>query len=242
MAHTDCYQRGRRFAIGVFGLFGVALVIASFIVAEKLKSVPLTATATQMPGYVSFLSLSLGVMLLSGAVLLLLKRTAAALAAMAVLIGAIGIYNISGFGALDDIWASKKLVRDVSARVDAQTVWISEGSKEIGASAGIAYYLGRADDGQARTVYVMRSDSRRPPPGFPDPQPRYLMDRNQLNLLWTSTTPALFVTDFLRTNWDADGPQFPDGERHRVSTPHGGNRHVYANRAAIEKFPALLQQ
>jgi 4-amino-4-deoxy-L-arabinose transferase-like glycosyltransferase len=241
VSHMDCYQKGRRAAAVTFIVLGVLLFIASFFAAEPLKTVALTATSTQMPTYVAQLSLSLGIMLFTGGILLALRRTYASLAAFGVMIGAIGIYNISGFASLDDIWASKKLVGDVSARVDQDVVWISEGSKEIGASAGIAYYLGQTDDNKARTVLVMKSDSRRPPPGFPDPQPQYLMDREQLNTLWSSNTPALFVTDFLRTNWDKDAPQFPDGERQRVATPHGGNRRVYANRAAWQKFSVLRE-
>jgi 4-amino-4-deoxy-L-arabinose transferase-like glycosyltransferase len=235
----DCYQRGRRFAAGAFVFMGVVLGAASFLFGGPLKDVPLTASAKELPGYVATLMLSLSAMLLAGGVLLGLRRTVAAWAAMTLLIGGIGVCNISGFAALDNVWSSRRMARALNERVDNEVVWVSEGSKEIGASAGIAWYLGRAEDGQARSVYVMKDDTRRPPPAFPDPQPRYLMDRQQLNALWTSDTPALFVTDFLRTNWDQDAPQFPDGERHRVNTPQGGNRQVYANRAAWRKHEAL---
>jgi hypothetical protein len=228
-------------------LAGAAIFSFGFWGPLLLSRVPLIATAPAMLVYIEHLAFALGVTLAAAGVLLLLKKAQWSVlllkkaqwsvAALAALLGATQLYNLSGFAEFDSIWSSRRLVKNLDARAGPEFVWVSEGSKEIGASAGIAYYLGQDAAGNARSVYVMKDDPRRPPPGFPGPDPKYLLDHKALQELWESSTPVLFVTDFQRTDWFNNHALMPEGEAFLIDTGDtGGNRRVYGNAAARRKL------
>jgi hypothetical protein len=107
-----------------------------------------------------------------------------------------------------------------------------EGSHELGASAGTAYYLGVDGAGKPRTVRVMIDDRRRPQPEFPGAIRAYGMKRTERQLLWDSDRPAVFVTDLMRRDFvsEEQRPFLPEGAGEPIA--HCGFRRLYANAAA----------
>jgi len=233
---TDCYAKGRRFAAATLALSGAATLSGAFWLPGLLERISVVASAPLIIDYAAHLALSLGVAMIVGALLLWLRKTAASLGLMCAVAGAVSLYNIGGFRAFDFMWSSKRLLAELQPHLADDFIWVSEGSKEVGASAGIAWYLGQDASGRARNVYIMEDDERRPPPAFPNPKPNYLIDQARLKALWQGSQPVLFVTDFQRANWETDAPRLPDGEKFVVPNTHGGNRRVYSNRAAWERL------
>jgi hypothetical protein len=149
--------------------------------------------------------------------------------------GAAQIALISGFCDYDAVQSSKKMVAYLHDKVGEDCIWVSEGSKEIGASAGIAFYLGKDKDGKVRCVKIMSDDKdQRPPPTFPGPKLSYLIDHAELEALWAGPAPVLFVTDFLRKpgDWEKDPPALPSNIAGMIERSEFGNRRVFANAAA----------
>ena len=171
------------------------------------------------------------------------------------------VYGIAtiGFTLYQDVRSSKNLVAIVENRLPVGTLWIFEGSREIGAAAGLTYYLNQGtqisqtaesiNDNQEipvglvpakgakvyRNVLVLEDGGEnRIPPQFPGKKPSYLIDKQQLQTYWNSMRPVVFVTDFLR---DFNHPQDPI----ELNLPNNadipllsvGKRQVYLNQAAI---------
>lgn len=66
--------------------------------------------------------------------------------------------------------------------------------------------------------------------------PKYLIDHKRLEELWASSAPALFVTDFLRTDWEHDKPWLPSQDCRPVQLTVGGHRRVFANTVAWKQL------
>ncbi|MGD0094356.1 MAG: glycosyltransferase family 39 protein, partial [Planctomycetota bacterium] len=226
---------GRLLAGVSFMLCGAACASAAFWAPALLQSSPQLAGVPEMPQFAERLALLLGSALLLGGLLLLVRRAGLALAALFVLLSGVNIYNVGGFRLCAEVCSSARLVERLRGAAGTDCVWISEGSRELGASAGIGFYLKEDSQGNARTVRVMEDGLNRPPPRFPTPQP-YLLNREGLAKLWNSGQPALFVTDVYRTDWKKDPPALPEGERHEVEPGWHGQRKVYANKQAWERI------
>jgi 4-amino-4-deoxy-L-arabinose transferase-like glycosyltransferase len=227
-----------RVAVGVvFALVGAVIFSAAYWVPPLLKGIPDLVAAPATITLIDDMAMLLGTSIFLGGVLLLVKSVG--IGAL-VLMGGIGfscIYTSSGFVSFDAVRSSRNLVRAVDSKLGTSAIWISEGSKEIGATAGITYYLTSDDPKKYRTVLVMEDDPRRPPPGFPPPKPAYLIDRKKLNELWTGETPVVFVTDFQRQKWTPEeAPYLPDKAGEPVRLEGTGFRKLYANEAARKKL------
>ncbi len=231
-----CYTKGRIAAGTAFTAVGIAIFSAGFFIVQKVERVPQLMAVRSELGSIRDLMIILGAGLLGGGVLLLIRRIYLSAALVCALMIAAEVHNMDGFSKFDDIWASKNMVEKIRPVIGDDAVWVSEGSKEIGASAGIAYYLGVDESGRARNVYVMKDDTRRPPPKFPGAPAAYLLDHQQLTELWGSDRPVLFVTDFLRTDWLRDYPWLPTVEPALLPVDGSGNRRVYANEAAAQRY------
>ena len=234
----DCFKKGRWAAALLFALAGIAVFVSGFILPEKLAWVSELMAAPHTIEYIPRMAFLLGLGLFFCAIALALRRSNLALGALgSFLIAALAV-NVYGFSAFDNVMSSKRLVQRLDPAMGDDCIWVSEGSAEIGASAGLAYYLGQDKNGKARTVLIMSDDSRRPPPAFPPPAPDYLLDLPHLNELWQSGKPVLFVTDFKRSPKDwgsATAPRLPDNAQ-RVDFLEGGFRRVYFNRPALERL------
>jgi hypothetical protein len=142
----------------------------------------------------------------------------------------------AGFDDFEDVRASKNLVRKLDATLGMDTVWVSEGSFEMGASAGIAYYL-LPKDGKPRFVRVMDDDDRRTQPVFGKNTRRdYALLQPELAELWKSEKPVVYITDLMRRDWKADPPNLPPNAGDPVKEYETGFRKVYLNNAARKKI------
>lgn len=222
-----------------FFLIGAATFGAGFFLGEKLKTIPDLAATPALLTMIPQLAFMLGLALALGGALLYFRKPALSMLALGLLLGAADIANVSGFAAYDSVLSSKRLVSNLQQKVGSDFIWVSEGSKEVGASAGIAFYLGQDSSGNARSVYIMSDDDRRPPPDFPGSRPAYLKTHDELNALWDGDKPVLFVTDFQRSNWLYDYPMLPKHVAGCFQDETCGNRRVFANRAAWKKLHKL---
>jgi len=129
-------------------------------------------------------------------------------------------------------------VKSLAPALEDDCVWVSEGSREIGASAGFAFYLRHCGSIKSSNVLIMSDDVRRPPPSYPGATPKYLIDHAQLEKIWASDRPVIFITDFQREDMDSDKPMLPTQDCRNVPVRDGGQRRVYANSYAWKKLVA----
>jgi len=234
VSREDCYTKGRRSAGWMLLLGGVAIFSAGFWAPEQLQKIPLIRSMPMMLTYIAHLAFALGVSFMVGGIFLLLRRPLKSIAMMGLCLAVTQLYNVSGFAEFDQIWSSRKTVDALKPLTGEDVIWITEGSKEIGAAGGIAYFLGRHEDGRARCVLVMKDTPGREPPIFPGAPPKYLIDRQQLAELWKGPKPIVYLTDFQRTDWVNDPPNLPPEPLNEVTPKQAGNRKVYLNSAAME--------
>ncbi len=163
---------------------------------------------------------------------------------------------VRGFVLYQDLRSSINLVRQVDATLGINTLWIFEGSREIGAAGGISYYLNLGNNysrtkifgnshlpsGWAsgkdeliyRTVMVLADGgNNRLPPKFPGKPASYLITRSQLPTYWNSDRPVIFITDFLRQPNDIQDPESVNLPQHSGQfLLKIGSRKLYGNAAA----------
>lgn len=170
------------------------------------------------------------------------------------------IYSIItiAFSFYQDIRSSKNLVAIVNHHLPINTLWVFEGSREIGAAAGLTYYLNQKQEIELkkeffqhhratppglvlekkqkvyRNVLILEdSGKNRIPPNFPGKKPNYLINKQQLQTYWNSTRPVVFVTDFLRDLQNHQDPinlNLPNNAGREFLIV--GKRQVYLNQAA----------
>ena len=166
-----------------------------------------------------------------------------------------------GLGFHQYIRSSKALVKIAENHLRIDTLWVFEGSREIGAAAGISYYLNQAQDYPKNKIFVANiprlprgwlsgenslvyrhvlvlddGGNNRLPPQFPGEKPNYLISKQQLQAYWQSDRPVVFVTDFLRQPENTEDPlsinlPYPAGKPLFVI----GQRRLYGN-LATKKF------
>ena len=148
---------------------------------------------------------------------------------------------VRGFYLYQDIRSSKNLVIGANICLSPDTLWVFEGSREIGTAGSIAYYLNQAKTtdfppNTYTTIEVLSNGgSNRIPPQFPGNPPEYLITKAELQKSWNSDRPTVFLTDFLRQPDDSNDPvtvNLPQG----ASEPYlvNGQRRLYLNQAANE--------
>ncbi|MDJ0571566.1 MAG: glycosyltransferase family 39 protein [Pleurocapsa sp. MO_192.B19] len=156
-------------------------------------------------------------------------------------IGLIITYSaiVRGFALYQDLRSSKNLVARANLCLNDDTVWIFEGSREIGAAGAIAYYLNRdgiAKPSDYRTIMVLADGGpNRLPPQFPGEPPGYLITRSQLQQSWNSDRPTVFLTDFLRQPDNIQDPLSRNLPQQAIE-PYlvNGQRKLYLNRTASQ--------
>ena len=161
-----------------------------------------------------------------------------------------------------DVRSSKNLVAIVDRKLPINTLWIFEGSREIGAAGGITYYLNREKAieqtkdslstnielplgfvaGKNTKIYrhvlvLEDGGTNRIPPKFPGNKPSYLINKQELHGYWHSMRPVVFVTDLLR-NFNNSADPIELNLPHNVGQPlfSIGKRRVYINQAAIQSL------
>ena len=141
------------------------------------------------------------------------------------------LYSVfpTGFAIYQNSRSSKNLIAIAEKTFGIDTLWIFEGSREIGAAGGLSYYLNRSRQnfqvspeqepllenipgvvkGKKNTFYrnvLVLEDGglNRLPPEFPGDKPDYLINQQQLQEYWNGDRLVAFVTDFLRDPQDEE--------------------------------------
>ncbi|MEO0834808.1 MAG: glycosyltransferase family 39 protein [Cyanobacteria bacterium J06642_3] len=142
---------------------------------------------------------------------------------------------IKSFTLYENVRSSKNLVQQANSCLNLDTLWIFEGSREIGAAGAVGYYLNQTQQNTPyRTVKILSDGGKnRLPPQFPGNPPPYLISGDELQTYWDSDRPVVFLTDFLRQPNDPQDPlslNLPQG----VTQPYitSGQRRLYLNQAA----------
>jgi hypothetical protein len=229
----------RKLAVGVFALAGIVICAAAWFVPPMLKGVPDLEVSPTLVQAIPAEALVIGTVLLAAGVALHLRKARTALALLVLLVGSLEVFNIGKFSDFDAISSSKKLVQALAPQVGDNCIWISEGSEEVGAAAGTAFYLRLATHNPEAFVWILdANDPHRPPPVYPGKKLKFFIDQAQLDALWNGSKPAVFITDFKRTDWASDKPHLPSQDAQRITVEGAGHRHVYVNLAAAKRVAA----
>ena len=233
-------ERSRRVAAGFAVMFGLALACVRHFLPEWLASLPDLAATPMLLKNISSEGLLLATGFVLCGLLLFCRRGTLAFTAIVVLMGATELHSVGQFNALDSFFSSKRLVEWLAPAAGDDCVWVSEGSSEVGASAGLSFYLRQGSPNSPGYVLIMSDDERRPPPSYPGAPPKYLINHGELEQLWASGRPVLFVTDFQRADWKLDPPRLPSRDCRLVQVAHSiaGHRQVYANSCARKRLAA----
>lgn len=128
-----------------------------------------------------------------------------------------------GFVIYQDIRSSKSLIHTASPCLSLDTLWVFEGSREIGTAGAMSFYLNQyksepktlnqlgwvtGKQGNPYRIVMVLADggNNRLPPQFPGESPSYLITKAQLQFYWNSDRSVVFVTDFLRQQDDPNDP------------------------------------
>ena len=245
----------------VIGLIFSVIIIAIADLNKILSSQDYGASVISLTVTVA-ISLSLGY-LISG-IELLQKNYRLSLYSLAIsfIITYLAITIALGFNQY--IRSSKSLVQIAENHLRIDTLWVFEGSREIGAAAGISYYLNQARDYPKNKIFVANiprlprgwlsgenslvyrhvlvlddGGNNRLPPQFPGEKPNYLITKQQLQAYWQSDRPVVFVTDFLRQPQNPEDPlsiNLPDPAGKPLFVI--GQRRLYGN-PATKRFLQL---
>ncbi len=247
--------------INIYGLIAMAIgiCICSAIAFQPLliKLLPPIINTPEVSILIVIVAIALGGgWIVSG--MLMLRRSG--LSWLPLVCALIMTYSsvVRGFVLYQDFRSSKTLVNTVDSALNINTLWIFEGSREIGAAGAISYYLNQdkhysledidrypipgwargKQDTIYRTVMVLSDGGKnRLPPKFPGNSPQYLLTKKQLQTYWNSDRPVVFLTDFLRKPNDKNDPldlNLPQG----AQQPHLtiGKRQLYLNPVAQKLY------
>jgi 4-amino-4-deoxy-L-arabinose transferase-like glycosyltransferase len=243
--------------VNVYGVIAIALGIvfcsAIFFFPLFVKFLPSAIAGTEIIVLIYLVVIALGLgWLVSGIAMLRQHR----LFWLPLFLASILVYSstVEGFTIYQDMRSSKQLVQQADACLNINTLWVFEGSRELGAAGAISYYLNQGKNYNPklldfsptvgwkinntnhvyRTVMVLSDGGKnRIPPQFPGSPPAYLITKQQLRSYWTSDRPVVFMTDFLRQHNDPSDPNdlnlFDD-----AGTPlqEIATRQLYGNAAA----------
>ena len=171
------------------------------------------------------------------------------------------------FSFYQDVRSSRNLVTIVDRNLPINTLWIFEGSREIGAAGGITYYLNREKaieqteeslstnqelplgfvSGKEAKIYrnvlVLEDGGKnRIPPQFPGNKLSYLINQQELQTYWDSMRPVVFITDLLRDFENSEDPielNLPNNAGKPLLSI--GKRQVYINQAAIQNLKQTIR-
>ena len=232
---TECWNGWkRRLAEGVIAAAGLVSLSATFWLVPVLADIPDLEISPGLMQAIPIELLIIGASLLFCATLLHLKRERGALGVLVLIMAGLEIFNVGQFANFDRIASSKRMVEALAPALGAGCIWISEGSEEVGASAGTAFYLRLNTPNKSAQVLIMGDDPVRPPPTYPGPPLNFFIDHAKLEQIWTAGKPAVFVTDFKlrRVDRENDKPKLPSTDCREVPLTVAGHRQVYANSQA----------
>ena len=229
-------------------ILGVSFYSSIVVLPLIVNALPTVLQTAEINRLIVAIAVILGTGWLASGVALL-KRSSLAWLPLVIVLTITYLATIRGFFLYQNVRSSKNLIRQANSCLSIETLWIYEGSREIGAAGAIGYYLNQAkfddyrnmsgwttDDNAYRTVMVLADGGKnRIPPQFPGMTPEYLITKTDLQNYWNSDRPTVFLTDFLRKPNDSSDPltlNLPEG----ASQPFiiSGQRQLYLNQAATE--------
>lgn len=245
---TNCCQPAK--TIDLYGAIALVLGIIFYGAVITVPGIagllPEVLQTSEVTNLIVIAAISLGTGWLASGIGML-KRSTWALLPLLIALTITYLATIRGFVLYQDIRSSKNVVQQANSCLSVDTLWIFEGSRELGAAGAIGYYLNQAEivsdmstasklttSNTYRTVMVLSDGGHnRLPPQFPGNPPPYLIDRTQLQSYWDSDRPIAFLTDFMRQPDDSSDPialNLPRGaiEPYLVS----GQRRLYLNQVA----------
>ena len=246
------FRRVRTQTINLYGAIAIALGIGFYSVILASSTIvswlPATMQTTETANLIVVVAIALGTGWLTLGIRIL-KCSTFSFTSLFIVFIITYLAVARGFYLYQDMRSSKNIVKQANICLSADTVWIFEGSREIGAAGAISYYLNRetadnfvrnmsasmvASDNTYRTVMVLADGGKnRLPPRFPGELPKYLITKAQLQNYWNSDRSVAFLTDFLRQPDDTQDPLTlnlpPDATKPYLVS---GSRQLYLNQAA----------
>ena len=201
------------------------------ITPDLLRAIPLETGA-------------IGVVMLIAGYLLYSRKERIALGVLVGLMVSLAVFNVSEFANFDAITSSKKwspnwrrlLATIVSGFLKAQT--------KSAPAPVLRFYIRQNTTHKDAKVLIMNVDAKRPAPIYPGAPLIFFIDQKQLDDLWSKDVPTLYVTDFKRTDWEADKPHLPSKDLTdlQLKAEISGHRRVYANLAAWNRLKTHFPQ
>ena len=232
-----CAVRAKK--LNLYGLLAVVLSLICYgaiaLIPQIFDLLPIPLQTAEVVRLIIVVAIALGTGWLVSAIGMF-KASPHAWIPLVIVFAIAYIGVIKGFVLYQDLRSSKDIVQQADYCLSNDTVWIFEGSREIGAAGAISYYLNQQghSDSNYRTVKVLaEGGNNRLPPQFPGEVPEYLITRQQVQDYWNSKLPTVFLTDFLRQPNDQNDPLTlnlpqPDASAYLIS----GQRRLYLNQTA----------
>jgi len=255
---TNC--RAKTKTVNIYGLIAVCLGICfcSVIVFLPLvvELLPPIINTPEIKQLIVIVAIALGLgWIITG--IGMLRRFPLAWLPLFLVLTITYVATVQGFVVYQDVRSSKNLVQQANSYLSVDTLWVFEGSREIGAAGAIIYYLNQdqsyseTDIGNYstagwtkgknsiyRTVMILADGGKnRIPPQFPGSLPQYLITQAELQNYWNSDRSVVFMTDFMRQPNDKNDPiglNLPQGatEPFLIS----GQRRLYLNKSALNQL------
>jgi 4-amino-4-deoxy-L-arabinose transferase-like glycosyltransferase len=241
----------------LFIILGLSLIAAVIFLPSFFQSLTAIAQKIDISKLIMAIGISLGFSWILAGISLL--QTYWQLSLIPLWVGFAITYKsiTTGFTIYDYIRSSKILIKTASPCLSLDTLWIFEGSRELGAAGGMSYYLNQkktyfrriviGDSPQVSVGWVMggknriyrqimvldNSGNNRLLPNFPGGRPSYLISQQQFQAYWDSDRPVVFVTDFLRkANDPLDPPELNLPKTAEQPLLVVGSRRLYGNSVA----------
>jgi 4-amino-4-deoxy-L-arabinose transferase-like glycosyltransferase len=255
---TNC--RAKTKTVNIYGLIAVCLGICfcSVIVFLPLvvELLPPIINTPEIKQLIVIVAIALGLgWIITG--IGMLRRFPLAWLPLFLVLTITYVATVQGFFVYQDVRSSKSLVQQANSYLSVDTLWVFEGSREIGAAGAIIYYLNQdqsyseTDIGNYstagwtkgknsiyRTMMILADGGKnRIPPQFPGSLPQYLITQAELQNYWNSDRSVVFMTDFMRQPNDKNDPiglNLPQGatEPFLIS----GQRRLYLNKSALNQL------
>ena len=253
---TNCREKTK--TVNIYGLIAVCLGICfcSVIVFLPLiiNLLPPIINTPEIKQLIVIVAIALGLGWITTGIAML-RRFPLAWLPLFLVLTITYVATVQGFVVYQDVRSSKNLVQQANSYLSVDTLWIFEGSREIGAAGAIGYYLNqdqsysetdignyptagwtKGKDSIYRTVMVLADGGKnRIPPLFPGSPPQYLITKAELQNYWNSDRPVVFMTDFMRQPDDQNDPiglNLPQGATRPFLI--SGQRRLYLNKSALK--------
>lgn len=245
----------------VFITLGVCLISTIFFFPNLLQTFTPIENRIDIRRLIVATSIPLGLSWVIAGMGILGERIKLSLSSLLIGFIIVCVSITTAFALYQYVRSSKILVQTASPCLNLNTLWIFEGSRQIGMAGGMSYYLnqgknysrpklfsdkialptgwvrGRQDRIYRQVMILADGGSNRLPPNFPGSPLSYLITKQQLQKYWNSDRPVVFLTDFLRQPKDPQDP--PD-----LNLPRDagdpllaiGQRKIYGNLAARKSW------